>query len=156
MRSIIQDLEDEALGCLTEFGSAHARASRENSSAEGEAAARQAELQSKRLKARQLGQEALRELQLAREQETVQRTSQVRSRQQALDVESVRSSYMVSLPPVNYVERPKAEEPEVNKVMLFDKATLFQSEYPMKEKVVKEVKSEETQQVSYFYVGCSL
>lgn len=136
LQSIINDLEADALNCLMEFGGAHSKADQENIADHD--TARQVDLTCKRQKAQLLGKEALRELHLQREEENRQKNRPIKARQHALDIEAVRTAYVVSLPPVTYVQTEVEKKEEPTKVILFDKATLFQTEYVMKEKVVKE------------------
>ena len=129
-------MEDDALSCLTDFGAAHSRADRENQMP----GLQQAYEEKNKKRAQQRGKEALKDLQLQRQQENCERNKKIMTRKNALDTEAVRSSYIVSLPPVKFVE-PKKKEEIHPKVMLFDKSSLYQTEYELKENVVKKITS---------------
>lgn len=136
VKRIIEDLEDDALNCLTDFGSAHCKADQENNV--NYDSLRHAESVRNRQKAQRLGKEALAELHVQRQETEKQKTRAIKARKQALDVEAVRSSYIISLPPVTFIQDAQPKE-EPAKVILFDKSTLFQTEYVMKDKIVEEV-----------------
>ena len=135
LKNVISDLESEALTCLTGFGEAHSKANRENNVAD----VRKKELQQIRQVAGQRGKDALRELKCQKQEETKEKTQKLESRKQALEAEAIRSAYIVSLPPVHVVDKTKPPEEDQPKVMLFDKRSLFQTEYTIKEKVVEPI-----------------
>lgn len=119
---------------------AHSKADQENDADYD--TARKVQLADNRRKAQRLGKDALRDLHLQKEEEEERRSGPLKARRQALDVEAVRSSYIISLPPVSYIQsKETAKEEEPPKVMLFDKSTLFQTEYAIKHKIVEEVSS---------------
>ena len=136
IEKIIQEMEDDALSCLTNFGAAHSKADLENQMPNSYQAA--AEKNKKRALLR--GKEALKDLQLQRQQENFDRNKKIITRKNALDTEAVRSSYIVSLPPVKFVE-PKKKEEVHPKVMLFDKGSLYQTEYELKGNIVEKITS---------------
>ena len=90
-----------------------------------------------RKKAERLGKDALKELKVHRQQSCVEQNKKLLLRKQALDTEAVRSAYVASLPPVKVVQETVKEDPP--KVIRFDKSTLFQTEYVIKDKVVEPV-----------------
>lgn len=65
--------------------------------------------------------------------------SAVEARRRALETEAVRSSYITSLPPVVVKDRKTVEDEPQPKVVLFDKRSLFQTQYSVKEKMVEVV-----------------
>lgn len=138
VKAIVQDMEEEVLVCLTKFGSAHAKAQQENE--ENYDSIRQQELSLNRKKAHRLGMEALKDLKIQKQQTCAEKNKKILHRRQALDTESVRSTYIASLPPVKVLaSQPIKEDPP--KVIRFDKSTLFQTEYVIKEKVVEPISS---------------
>ena len=146
-REMIIDMEGNVMNCLTQFGSAHAKAEQENNTNYDEA--RQADFTRKREKAQRLGKEAMKDLQTQKEAEEKKKNEKIVSRRQALDTEAVRSAFVVSLPPPKVVvpEKP-AQEP---KVILFDKSTLFQTEYVMKKKVCEPISSPQVSTHCFLY-----
>ena len=134
---MVNEMEGDALACLTSFGSAHTRANQENDAA----SMRQAALMNVRQKAACRGKEALRDLQNQKQEEATEKTKAITARRMALETEAVRSSYIVSLPPVHVIDKSKPAGKEEPKVMLFDKRSLFQTEYTIKEKIVEPVTS---------------
>lgn len=134
IEKIVQQMEDDALSCLTNFGAAHSRANRENQMPD----LLQADMERNKKRALVRGKEALKDLQIQRQQENFERNKKVITRKNALDTEAVRSSYIVSLPPVRFVE-PKKIENAHPKVMLFEKGSLYQTEYELKENVVEKI-----------------
>ncbi|XP_057370369.1 serine-rich adhesin for platelets-like [Daphnia carinata] len=137
VKTMIQEMEEEVLTCLTKFGGAHARANQENE--ENYEAIRLEQLTKNRMKATHLGKDALKELKLQRQQTSIEQNKKILQRKQALDTEAVRSSYIASLPPVQVVAETVKEDPP--KVIRFDKSTLFQTEYVIKHKIVEAVRS---------------
>lgn len=135
--AMIQEMEEEVLTCLTKFGGAHAKADQENE--ENYEGVRQQELLQNRKKAAHLGKDALKELKIQKQQTCAEQNKKLLLRKQALDTEAVRSAYIASLPPVKVVQETVKEDPP--KVIRFDKSTLFQTEYVIKDKVVEVVKS---------------
>ena len=148
LKETILDMEGNVMTCLTQFGSAHAKAEQENNANYDEA--RQADFTRKREKAIRLGKEATKDLQTQKQVEEKKRNEKILSRKQALDTEAVRSAYVVSLPPVNMVPDKPVQE-EQPKVLLFDKSTLFQTEYVMKKKVCEPVSSPKVV-IQYIYL----
>ncbi|KZS15739.1 Uncharacterized protein APZ42_018958 [Daphnia magna] len=137
VKAMVQEMEKEVLTCLTKFGAAHARANQENE--ENYEAVRLEQLTKNRKKATHLGKDALKELKLQRQQTYIEKNKKILQRKQALDTEAVRSSYIASLPPVQVVAETVKEDPP--KVIRFDKSTLFQTEYVIKDKIVEAVRS---------------
>lgn len=137
VKAMVQEMEEEVLTCLTKFGAAHARANQENE--ENYEAVRLEQLTKNRKKATHLGKDALKELKLQRQQTSIEKNKKILQRKQALDTEAVRSSYIASLPPVQVVAETVKEDPP--KVIRFDKSTLFQTEYVIKDKIVEAVRS---------------
>jgi hypothetical protein len=137
VKAIVQELEEDVLTCLTKFGRAHARADEENE--ENYELVRHDEMEKNRKKATRLGKDALKELKTQRHQTSVEQNKKILLRKQALDTEAVRSAYVASLPPVKVVAETVKENPP--KVIRFDKSTLFQTEYVIKDKIVEAVQS---------------
>lgn len=137
VKALVQELEEDVLNCLTKFGSAHARAEQENE--ENYELIRHEEMDKNRKKATRLGKDALKELKMQRHQTSVEQNKKILLRKQALDTEAVRSAYVASLPPVKVVAEAVKEKPP--KVIRFDKSTLFQTEYTIKDKIMEVVKS---------------
>ena len=105
-----------------------------------------------RKKAERLGKDALKELKVHRQQSCVEQNKKLLLRKQALDTEAVRSAYVASLPPVKVVQETVKEDPP--KVIRFDKSTLFQTEYVIKDKVVEPVISPKVPK--YLIYTCAL
>ena len=137
VKAIVQELEEDVLTCLTKFGSAHARAEQENE--ENYEIFRHEEMEKNRKKATRLGKDALKELKIQRHQTLVEQNKKILLRKQALDTEAVRSAFVAALPPVKVVAEAVKENP--TKVIRFDKSTLFQTEYVIKDKIVEAIKS---------------
>ena len=135
---LVQEMEESAMSCLTKFGTAHSNANQENqiqSSRRADIVENEAK---KGKRAILRGKEALKELHLQQQEEKLEKNRRTIARKNALDTEAVRSSYITSLPPVKFVECPKKEETQP-KVMLFDKSSLYQTEYALKENVVEKI-----------------
>ena len=136
MQTLIQEMEQEALYCMENLGSAHERARQENE--ENYEDERQQKISLNRKKAQRLGKDALKELQVQKLETSAEKNRRMMLRKQALDIESVRSKYVASLPPVKVLaSHPPPEDPP--KVIRFDKSTLFQTEYVIKEKLVEPI-----------------
>ena len=150
VNTMVQEMEEEVLTCLTKFGGAHAKADQENE--ENYETTRHQELLKNRKKAERLGKDALKELKVHRQQSCVEQNKKLLLRKQALDTEAVRSAYVASLPPVKVVQETVKEDPP--KVIRFDKSTLFQSEYVIKDKVVEPVISPKVPK--YLIYTCAL
>lgn len=138
IKTMVQEMEEQVLEGLTKLGSAHARAQQENE--ENYDCIRQEESAKNRRKAQQLGKDALKELKKQKQQNLAEKNKRTLLRKQALDTESVRSNYVASLPPVKVLASEPVKEDQP-KVIRFDKSTLFQTEYVIKEKVVEPIKS---------------
>jgi hypothetical protein len=147
VKGIIQELEEDVLTCLSKFGSAHARAEQENK--ENYDLVRHNQMDKLRKKATLLGKDALKELKMQRHQTSVEQNKKMLLRKQALDTEAVRSAYIASLPPVKVVAEAVKEDPP--KVIRFDKSTLFQTEYVIKEKIVEAIKSPQVMVICNIY-----
>ena len=80
-REMIIDMEGNVMNCLTQFGSAHAKAEQENNTNYDEA--RQADFTRKREKAQRLGKEAMKDLQTQKEAEEKKKNEKIVSRRQA-------------------------------------------------------------------------
>lgn len=132
---MIEGLEQRFAACMHEFGSAHAKAEQENQN--NYDGIRIAEIEENRVKARILGKKALQELHIQKHNYKVEKDKTIKARKQVLQVEAVRAAHVASLPPVKQ-PTPPPPPVEKQKVIVFDKSTLFQTERVMKEKMVEE------------------
>lgn len=139
VRVMVEELEEQVNNCLEEFGSAHLKAEKENQV--NYEVIQQQEIAKIRRKAEHLGKEALKDLKIQKQCTAIEQNKRVLLRKQALDTEAVRSAYIASLPPVKVVAPPVAKKEEPPKVMRFDKSTLFQTEYVIKEKICEVIEN---------------